>query len=111
MSHKNEAEEALEFVQDLDVSETYAHNTGEHKADQIAIAQLKATLALVEAQEAANELKRIEVLISLAESGRTTVNGARAALSAIFTGSPDEGAANMAIHPHIAAALGIGGDA
>lgn len=63
-------------------------------------AQVHATLALAEQQRIAN-------LIMLAESGRTTVNGARAALAALYTGSAEEGSAHMALRPEIARALRI----
>lgn len=63
-------------------------------------AQVHATLALVEQQRIAN-------LIALAESGRTTVNGARAALAGLYDGSAEEGSAYMALRPDIAAALGL----
>ena len=64
------------------------------------IAQTHATLALVEQQRIAN-------LIALAESGRTTVNGARAALSGLYDGAVEDGSANMHIRADVAAALGI----
>ena len=60
-----------------------------------------AILALTEQQLIAN-------LIALAESGRTTVNGARAALSTLYTGCAEDGAAHMALRPEIAQALQIG---
>lgn len=63
-------------------------------------AQVHATLALVEQQRIAN-------LIALSESGRTTVNGARAALAGLYDGSAKEGSAYMALRPDIAAALGF----
>ena len=63
-------------------------------------AQVEATLALVEQQRIAN-------LIALAESGRTTVNGARAALSGLYDGAVEDGSANMHIRADVAAALGI----
>lgn len=63
-------------------------------------AQAHATLALAEQQRIAN-------LIALAESGRTTVNGARAALAGLYDGSAEEGSAYMALRPDIAAALGV----
>ena len=72
-----------------------------HNADfDMALAQVHATLALAEQQRIAN-------LIMLAESGRTTVNGARAALAALYTGSVKEGSAHMALRPEIARALRI----
>lgn len=71
------------------------------KSNQPATAQVHATLALVEQQRIAN-------LIALAESGRTTVNGARAALAALYTGSAEEGSAHMRLHPSITKALGLG---
>ena len=46
-------------------------------------------------------------LIALAESGRTTVNGARAALSGLYDGAVGDGSANMHIRADVAAALGI----
>ena len=64
------------------------------------IAQAEATLALGEQQRIAN-------LIALAESGRTTVNGARAALSGLYDGAVEDGSANMHIRADVAAALGI----
>ena len=64
------------------------------------IAQAEATLALVEQQRIAN-------LIALAESGRTTVNGARAALSGLYDGAVEDGSANMHIRADVAASLGI----
>ena len=67
------------------------------------LAQAEATLALVEQQRIAN-------LIALSESGRTTVNGARAALSALYVGAVEDGTAHMQLRPDIAAALGIGDD-
>ena len=66
-------------------------------------AQVHATLALAEQQRIAN-------LIALSESGRTTVNGARAALSALYVGAVEDGTAHMQLRPDIAAALGIGDD-
>lgn len=67
---------------------------------RLAAAQVHATLALAEQQRIAN-------LIALAESGRTTTNGARSALSGLYSGRAEDGSANMAIRPDIAAALGI----
>lgn len=67
------------------------------------LAQAEATLALVEQQRIAN-------LIALSESGRTTVNGARAALSALYVGAVEDGTAHMQLRPDIAAALVIGDD-
>ena len=64
------------------------------------IAQTHAPLALVEQQRIAN-------LIALAECGRTTVNGARAARSGLYDGAVEDGAANMHIRADGAAALGI----
>lgn len=69
---------------------------------EVAMAQVHATLALVEQMRIAN-------LIALAESGRTTVNGARQALSAIYDGTVEGGTARMSLRPDIAAALGIEG--
>lgn len=66
----------------------------------VALAQVEATLALAEQQCIAN-------LIALAESGRTTVNGARQALGALYDGSPDGGTAHMFLRPEIAKALGV----
>ena len=63
-------------------------------------AQAEATLELANQQRIAN-------VIALAESGRTTVNGARAALAALYTGSAEEGSAHMTIRPEIARALRI----
>lgn len=71
------------------------------KSNQPATAQVHATLALVEQQRIAN-------LIALSESGRTTVNGARAALAGLYDGSAEEGSANMRLHPSITKALGLG---
>lgn len=62
-----------------------------------------ATLALVEQQRIAN-------LIAMSESGRTTVKGARAALSALYVGAVEDGTAHMQLRPDIAVALGIGDD-
>ena len=67
------------------------------------LAQAEAMLALVEQQRIAN-------LIALSESGRTTVNGARAALSALYVGAVEDGTAHMQLRPDIEAALGIGDD-
>lgn len=66
----------------------------------VALAQVEATLALAEQQ-------RISNLIALAESGRTTVNGARQALRALYDGSIDDGTARMFLRPEIAQALGV----
>ena len=63
-------------------------------------AQVHATLALVEQQRIAN-------LIALSESGRTTVNGARAALSTLYDGRSEDGTSHMELRSDIAAALGI----
>lgn len=59
-----------------------------------------AILALAKQQRIAN-------LIAVAESGRTTVNGARAALSALYDGRVEDGTAHMTLRPDIAEALGI----
>lgn len=69
-------------------------------SDCVHMAQVYATLALVEQQRIAN-------LIALAESGRTTVSGARQALSAMYDGTSEDGTANMSLRPDIATALGI----
>lgn len=63
-------------------------------------AQVHATLALADQRRIAN-------LIALAESGRATLNGSRRALSALYDGAPDQGAANMSLRPDVARALGI----
>lgn len=66
----------------------------------VGIAQVEATLALAEQQRIAN-------LIALAESGRTTVNGARQALGALYDGSIEDGTAHMLLRSEIAQALGV----
>lgn len=68
--------------------------------DASLVALTHATLALVEQQRIAN-------LIAMAESGRTTVNGARQALSALYDGAVEDGTARMFLRPNIAAALGF----
>lgn len=54
------------------------------------------------------EQMRIANLIALSESGRTTVNGARAALKGIYDSAGEDGTSNMNIRPEIAATLKIG---
>lgn len=105
-------EESRRKAQDLyntavDADRNAMSSTGEESRRWHRKAQVYASLALVEAQEAANEQARIGNLIAMAESGRTTVNGARAALSALYTGSAEEGSAHMALLPEIAQTLGI----
>lgn len=68
-----------------------------------------ALTVIAEAQVALAEQARIANLIALAESGRTTLNGASAALSALYTGSSEDGSANMALRTDIARALKIYG--
>ena len=63
---RDEARRQLEALEFGEVSSNFHAQTGELKSDAIAIAQVKATLALVEAQEAANEQQRIANLIALA---------------------------------------------
>ena len=91
MSHKDEAVAGAARIQAMDVSDNFHALT----ADIIAYYQLKATLALVEAQEAANEqdeIARAEALYSLIHS--------------VPHGMDDE---YSEIRPDVARALGIGG--
>ncbi len=70
-------------------------------ADEVLmLAQVHATLHLAEQQRIAN-------IIALAESGRTTVNGARAALAALYDGHPADGTAHMSLRPEITRTLRI----
>ncbi|SNS43297.1 hypothetical protein SAMN06309944_0233 [Micrococcales bacterium KH10] len=90
IDHATEAREALRGAGD-----------GRNVAtDAPLVAQVHATLALVEQQRIAN-------LIALAESGRVTVNGARQALSGIYEGTVEDGTGHMRLRPDIATALGI----
>lgn len=73
---------------------------GAAQTSMLAAAQVHATLALAEQARIAN-------IIALAESGRTTVNGARTALAGLFTGSAEDGSANMHLRPEIKEALGL----
>lgn len=102
INHAAEARLALEYSERR-VSANWIAETGEAKSDIIAVAQAHATLALVEQQRIAN-------LIALSESGRTTANGARAALSGLYDGDGASGSASMALRDDIAQALGIDGD-
>jgi len=90
--------EAVEWLKST--PEEYREGNNHRATLCTAMAQVHATLALAEQQRIAN-------LILLAESGRTTVNGARAALAALYTGSAEEGSAHMALRPEIARALRI----
>lgn len=74
--------------------------SGDTLSEAYAYSQVHATLALVEQQRIAN-------LIALSESGRSTVQGARAALDALYGEDSGEGSARRRLHPDIAAALGV----
>lgn len=97
IDHAAEAQRCIEWSRDWQLEEGCTETTGITYA---ILAQAEATLALVEQQRIAN-------LIALAESGRTTVNGARAALSGLYDGAVEDGSANMHIRADVAVALGI----
>lgn len=73
-------------------------------------AQAYAQGAITQAALAIAEQLRIANLIAMSESGRTTVNGARAALSALYVGAAEDGTTHMQLRPDILAALRIGDD-
>lgn len=64
VDHASIARERIEIASQ-DVSDNWRSSTGEHKADMIALAQVHATLALVEQQRIAN-------LIALTDLSRKT---------------------------------------
>ncbi len=80
VEHAAEARAVLQLA-GRDVSENMALQTGEHKADMIAVAQVHATLALVEQQRIAN-------LIALMDSPRSSTLMAKAALNGLSEGEP-----------------------
>ena len=96
----NHAETATNLL--TQAVDAFDEGRNEYAALTIQAAQAQAVLAMVEQQRIAN-------LIALSESGRATVNGARAALETLYSGKESEGTANMRLSPDIAAALGIGG--
>ena len=110
---RDEARRQLEALEFGEVSSNFHAQTGELKSDAIAIAQVKATLALVEAQEAANEQARIANLIALSglQSDHDQDEFVRAEalyslIQSVPHGMDDE---HSEIRPDIARALKIGG--
>ena len=115
MSHYEDAKKGLDFIERSELGLEFSAQTGQYKANQIALAQLKATLALVDqardlaaAQERANQQARIANLIALAtrEGHRHLSAPAWNALSAQV---PSRGIVDfeLGLDPQIAAALGI----
>ena len=105
MNHKDEAIQQLEALEFGEVSSNFHAQTGELKSDAIAIAQVKATLALVEAQEAANEQARIANLIAVAN---LAFGPGEADMTEPWTGSGEEKAWDV-IRAEVIEALGIKG--
>lgn len=77
------------------------HSKGQ-PVDVLAYAQASALIAIAEQLQLAN-------LIAVSESGRSTVNGARAAMDALYSGDDSEGSSKRHLKPEIADLLGIGG--
>ncbi len=98
---------ALRLIEGLHACQAKGGITGPSMLAVAIEAQVEVTMNLAEQQRTANELARIANLIALAESGRTTVNGARQALAALYSGSAEEGSAHMALLPEIREALGL----
>lgn len=82
------------------------HEWQEHEGATDATLVASAILAQAEATLHLSEQQRIANLIALAESGRTTLQGARAALDTLYVGMA-EGTARAVLHPDVAATLGI----
>ena len=95
IDHTAESQRILDHM--LSVCETDENTTALLYAQA---AQVHAMLALVEQQRIAN-------VIALAESGRTTVSGARSALAGLYDGSLDEGTTRMTLRSDIKEALGL----
>lgn len=119
MNHKDEAEETLGQVHIWASEEADLDKVVDllYMQANIACAQAEATLALVDALEAANEQARIANLIALAGSeindviGDPSFDPAAEALLTLVNSFPiamDDEAYGFA--PDIAAALGIGGN-
>ena len=101
IDHADEATQGI-MVASLRVSEDFSTQTGEHKADILAEAQVHATLALVEQQRIANVIALAKFAIE--QYGTYVPTGAN--LPALFL-PPETDQGNVRLNPDIAAALGI----
>lgn len=119
MSHKNEAERLLELA----LTEAQDGNFESYRGFVVE-SQAHALIALTEAQEAANELKRIEILTAIAvrympEGVEREAHDALSEPGEITVVRYDSATAEnvpyqletRVLTPRVRAALGIGGDA